>query len=74
MIYDYQCNKCKEVFEVRANLAQKEAGFRPDCPKCGSAATKQVIRSVNLTGGLKPSSGGSFTPPCCGSGSDAGCC
>ena len=70
MIYDYQCRNCQEVFEVWATLAQKEAGLQPQCPKCGSVATRQIIHSVNLAGGMKPSNGGSLSPPGCG----PGCC
>lgn len=74
MIYDYQCRKCGEVFEVQATLAQKEAGLQPTCPECGSQQTQQVFRSLNIGSGTKSSAGGNFTPPGCGPEFGAGCC
>lgn len=73
MIYEYQCSECEEVFEVQATLAQKEAGLQPSCPKCGSQQTRQIYRSFNIGGTMKPSGGGNL-PPGCGPGFGAGCC
>lgn len=74
MIYDYQCRDCGEVFEVQATLAQKEAGLKPQCPRCGSEQTVQIFRSVNIGMGMKTAGGGNFSPPGCGPQFGAGCC
>ena len=29
-LYDYQCNKCQAVFEVRAKFKEKEVGLEPE--------------------------------------------
>ena len=34
-LYEYQCQACEEVFEVRASIREKEAGLVLVCPKCG---------------------------------------
>ena len=44
--YDYQCQECGHAFEVRATINQKTAGLKPECPKCHSTATQQVLRSM----------------------------
>lgn len=30
-LYDYQCQGCQNVFEVRATFKDKEEGLKPDC-------------------------------------------
>jgi putative FmdB family regulatory protein len=35
--YDFRCNKCSKVFEV---IRPMGATGDPDCPECGSAASK----------------------------------
>jgi putative FmdB family regulatory protein len=70
-LYDYHCEKCDEIFEVRASIAEKQAGLKPECPTCHSAKTKQV-----LTAGLviRGSDGGSVAFPACGPNAGPGCC
>lgn len=73
MIYDYQCQDCNQTFEVRATLAEKEAGLQPQCPACGSKDTKQLLRGFAIGSG-----GRSFNPatlsPSCGPDFKTGCC
>jgi putative FmdB family regulatory protein len=69
MIYEYQCRECGQHFEVRASLAEKEAGLNPVCPRCRAQRAEQVFTRVGLTfarGGSTPPtfSGGG----CCGPG------
>jgi putative FmdB family regulatory protein len=71
-LYDYQCNKCQAVFEVRATFKEKEAGLEPECPQCHSKKTHQL-----LTSGLflrKSDDGADLTWPGCGPNSGPGCC
>jgi len=69
--YSFHCEQCKEVFEIRASIREKEAGLKPDCPKCGSNKTHQLITAGlvirrGATAGLSSSS--------CGPDAGPGCC
>ncbi len=44
-LYDYECQKCHTVFEVRATFQEKEQGLKPKCPECQSKKTRQVLTS-----------------------------
>lgn len=70
MTYEYACEDCGALHEVRATLAEKERGLRPRCPNCGSSRLRQVFTAVNVI--TRP--GGGSVPPRCGPGSGAGCC
>jgi putative FmdB family regulatory protein len=72
MIYDYKCKRCGEAFEVWATLAEKEGGLQPECPKCQSKETKQMMGALSIGGGSTKSSsrGEDIPPPMCG----PGCC
>ena len=41
--YAFQCEQCGEAFDVRASIKEKEAGLKPECPKCHHKKTRQVI-------------------------------
>jgi putative FmdB family regulatory protein len=71
MTYEYKCDVCGALLEIRATLAEKERGLRVKCPVCGSAKATQVFTTVNV---LTRSGRGSALPPGCGPGSGAGCC
>ncbi len=71
MTYEYKCDRCGAVFEVRATLAEKERGLRVECPTCGSQKATQVFTTVNV---LIRSGRGGATPPGCGVGFRTGCC
>ena len=78
MIYEYQCDACSVIFEVRASLAEKEKGLRPACPSCGSEATRQIIAMFAMGGGSRetPSfetSDHSHGCPGCSSGTCSSC-
>jgi putative FmdB family regulatory protein len=67
--YEYQCEGCSNVFEVRATIKEKEAGLKLACPKCGGRKVRQrLTAAVGLRGGPKSS------PPTCGPNSGPGCC
>jgi putative FmdB family regulatory protein len=70
-LYDYQCQGCQFVFEVRASFKEKEAGLQPECPQCHSQETHQV-----LTAGLLLHLGGDSATvklPGCGPNAGPGC-
>ncbi len=69
--YDYRCDQCGTVFEVRATIKEKEAGLEPVCPECQSPRARQVIRASLAV--LSGKSGGSAAPSC-GPDCGPGCC
>jgi putative FmdB family regulatory protein len=72
-IYEYACSECFNKFEIRASLAEKGKGLKPECPNCHSKKTVQVFSSFAVMGGSK----GRFNPggiPGCGPTTGPGCC
>ena len=52
-IYEYNCRKCGEKFELIRRLATRDDPA--PCPKCASKATKrQEIQKVALLQGTRP--------------------
>lgn len=69
-IYVYRCQECGENFEIRASIKEKEAGLQPDCPKCSSAVTRQMLTTVySLHIGV-----GDRAISSCGPNTGPGCC
>lgn len=73
MIYDYQCQDCNQTFEVRATLAEKEAGLQPQCQSCGSKRTRQLMRGFAIGSGSQ-SANPAAMPSSCGPNLKTGCC
>ncbi len=70
-LYDFRCSRCGDVFEVHASIKEKEAGLLPECPRCHSQETRQLISSVLMI----RASGGAAPPfPACGPDDGPGCC
>ena len=69
-LYDFQCEHCGTVFEIRATFKEKEAGLEPECPQCQSKEMKQVLTA----GLLIHNDGASLSLPVCGSNCGPGCC
>ena len=67
--YEYQCQACGEVFEVRASIKEKEAGLVLVCPKCGGQEARQRLTAVPMLHGAKEAS-----RPVCGPNCGPGCC
>lgn len=70
-IYDFQCQDCQTVFEVRATFKEKEQGLEPKCPQCQSKRTRQVLTTgllLRVVGDNDPQGGCA-----CGTGG-SGCC
>jgi putative FmdB family regulatory protein len=72
-LYDYRCQQCQTVFEVRASFQEKEAGLEPECPECHSQETQQLLTAGMFlrAGDGETSLGG---PSCCGPNAGPGCC
>ena len=47
-VYEYQCQDCAKKFDIVASIAEKEAGLKPACPKCGGKRAKQVFSRFTL--------------------------
>ena len=56
-IYEYQCTKCGERFELRRSIGDNDREIK--CPKCGAESPRRVF-SVFTRG----SSGGVSGPSC----------
>jgi putative FmdB family regulatory protein len=70
-LYNFQCKQCSEVFEVCATFKEKEAGLEPECPKCQSKETRQIITAGIV---LRGNGGASLSLPFCGPSAGPGCC
>ena len=57
-IYEYECAKCGEKFELRRGLTDSDSEIK--CPKCGTEAPKRIFSSF-ATGG---STGGTLSQSC----------
>ena len=44
--YDYKCDDCQSVVEVKLSLAQKESGLSVKCTECNSVNTHQLFAAV----------------------------
>ena len=70
-IYNFQCQHCAEVFEVKATFKEKEAGLEPECPLCHSKETHQLITAGIM---LKGNGGVRTSLPVCDPKAGPGCC
>lgn len=43
--YDYECQQCKNIFEIQKRITDESA---ETCPKCSSDDTKKVISVTNF--------------------------
>jgi len=71
MTYQYRCRKCGRVFEVKASMAEKEAGLAPVCPACQAQNAEQVLSAFSILGGktgTSSSAPGGGCGPLCGPG------
>jgi len=71
-LYDYQCQACGYIFEIRATFSEKEEGLHPVCPTCRSIQTQQIVSAplVIRSGG----DGGALAPSGCCPTTGPGCC
>ncbi len=54
-IYEYECEKCGERFELRRGMADRDSDI--SCPKCGAEKPRRVF-----SGFATSSSSGACTP------------
>ena len=47
-LYDYQCDKCSEKFEVHQCYGQD--GSKLKCPKCGEPNPRKLITGFSTSG------------------------
>ncbi len=69
--YDYLCQNCSKLFEVRASIAEYSKGLKPTCPHCGSQRAIRTFTSVNV---LTNRPRGGTMPLACGPNAGPGCC
>ena len=50
--YEYQCGKCRKRFTVVQRISE-HSGRAPDCPKCKSRSTRQLLTSFFAKTGKK---------------------
>jgi len=71
--YEYICIECKNKFDSRLTFAEKESGFKPDCPKCNSRKTVQFFGSFTVNSDSKNNADyGSMSG--CDPNAGTGCC
>ena len=59
-IYEYQCNKCGQRFEVRQALG--EGGSNLNCPKCHAPNPAKLFSSFFSPSSSAPESSGASCP------------
>lgn len=47
--YEYICQDCKKITEVRTSFKEKEKGLTVNCEHCGSEKTKQYFGNMTVT-------------------------
>lgn len=69
--YDYVCQDCGKLFEMRASITEYSKGLAPQCPECGSPKAIRTFTSINVL----TSRGGTRGPAAgCGPSPGPGCC
>lgn len=47
-LYDYRCDECRQLFEARISLKERDEGVVPPCPGCTSRQVTQILKPVGL--------------------------
>jgi len=47
--YEYVCQDCKKITEVRASYEEKQKGLNPKCENCGSEKMNQYFGNMTVT-------------------------
>lgn len=47
-VYEYICQNCKEVTEIKTSMEEKEKGLQPECPSCKSKAMAQYFGNMKV--------------------------
>lgn len=62
-VYDYQCKKCKHVFEKFSTIADREIPLSEPCPECKEEnSVERYITEVGLAYGFRGSTIQSHAP------------
>ncbi len=69
-LYEFNCETCGEVFEVRATIQEKSDGLKPECPTCHGRKTRQRLTAGIVLHG----NGGPLAGPTCSADAGPGCC
>ncbi len=70
-VYEFICQDCGTVSEVRATVEQYSVGLAPTCGSCGSNRLARTFTSIGLaTGRASQARGGGGCAP----GAGPGCC
>lgn len=65
-LYDFRCENCQRIFEVKASIKEYEAGLHPTCPHCQSSLVRQIISAgLFIHGGNIPACAPDAAPGCC---------
>jgi len=72
-IYEYVCEKCKKITDVRATFAGKDKGLKVKCASCGSEKTHQCLSAFYVGGTSESTSSSCPTCPTCSSSSCSTC-
>jgi len=48
-IYEYECLKCGERFEMRRSMSDSDREVK--CPKCGAENSRRVLSAFSTTSG-----------------------
>ena len=70
-LYDFHCEQCDELFEIRVSIREKEAGLKPECPKCHSQKIRQVITAGLV---IRRGNGANISLSSCGPNAGPRCC
>jgi putative FmdB family regulatory protein len=69
-LYSFQCQKCGNVFDIRASIRERVDGLFPDCPNCDSPDVRQLIVAASVIRSGKDA----LPVPSCGPNAKSGCC
>ncbi len=72
-LYDYRCDHCQTIFEIRASFHEKDLGLKPVCPNCQNPETHQVL-TAGLLVRAGSSEGATLTSSFCAPNAGPGCC
>ncbi|MGQ9472948.1 MAG: FmdB family zinc ribbon protein [Candidatus Caldatribacteriaceae bacterium] len=70
--YEYRCQSCGNIMEVKASLQEKERGIDLTCPQCGSKDFTQILGNFILGCSPKSDTTSNYGGSCYGGG--CSCC
>ena len=52
-LYDYECKKCKILFEENIKMDDRLVPTESPCPSCGAREVKQILLTMNIGDPIK---------------------